>query len=539
MHLLRLCMILGLIPLALLSGQPNIVLIMVDDMGFSDIGPYGSEIRTPNLDSLAAAGVRFTQFYNAGRCCPTRASLLTGLYPHQAGVGYMEPANRYNRPIVERLRAPQYQGYLNRGCVTIAEVLRSAGYQTFMTGKWHVGAAATQRPWERGFDRYFGILAGSSNHFRPGDRLYCQDRQCEAPPDFYTTDYFSRYAARFIEEASRERPFFLYVAFTAPHWPIQAWPEDIERYRRRYDIGWDELRRRRFARQKELGLFPPELKLSPRDAESYPWEEADQEDMSLRMAVFAAMIDRVDQGVGRILSALRQTGEERDTLVLFLSDNGGCAEPYGRNRPSRLPPGPAESETAYYLPWANASNTPFRLFKHWAHEGGIATPLIASWPGKTPMGVINAKQIGHVKDIMATCLEAAGVKYPAVYDGRPVQPIEGRSLLPAMLDAGAAANHPIYWEHEGNRAVRDGRWKLVSCYNEVREQTDRVGTGRRTGKWELYDMLADRTELRNLADVYPRKAEELARKHEEWSARVGVIDWEELLRLGGFDQPSE
>ena len=526
-------MMLWLGPLAGAATQPNIVLIMVDDMGFSDIGPYGAEIRTPNL---AAGGVRFTQFYNAGRCCPTRASLLTGLYPHQAGIGYMEPGNKYNKPITERLHAPQYQGYLSRNSVTIAEALRAAGYQTFMTGKWHVGAQAGQRPWERGFDRFYGILGGASNHFRPGDRLHSNDRQVAAPDDFYSTDYFSRYAATFVREADRERPFFLYVAYTAPHWPIHAWPEDIERYRDVYRIGWDEVRRRRFARQKEIGLFPASLRLAPRHPESYAWEEADQEDMALRMAVYAAMIDRVDQGIGGILAALRETGEEKDTLVLFLSDNGGCAEPYGRNLASRIPPGPAESNTGYYLPWANASNTPFRLFKHWAHEGGIATPLIASWPGKTPAGAINAKQIGHVKDIMATCLAAAGAAYPAEHGGYEIQPAEGRSLLPAILDADMASNEPVYWEHEGNRAIRDGKWKLVSYYNEIHEEMGRLGTGRRTGRWELYNMETDRTELLDLSAVYPGKAQELLRQWEAWATRVGAMDWEEMLKLGGYDR---
>jgi len=536
MRLLHSFVILCLLPLAAAASAPNIVLIMVDDMGFSDIGPYGSEIQTPNLDRLAADGVRFTQFYNAGRCCPTRASLLTGLYPHQAGIGYMEPGNKYNKPIVERLRAPQYQGFLNQTCVTIAEALRESGYQTFMTGKWHVGTRPGQRPWERGFDRYFGILGGASNHFRPGKQLHYGERSFDPPEDFYTTDYFSRYAATFIREAGRERPFFLYVAYTAPHWPIQAWPEDIDRYRGRYRMGWDELRRLRFARQKELGLFSNSLRLSPRHPESYAWEEADQEDMALRMAVYAAMIDRVDQGIGQLLAALRETGETEDTLILFLSDNGGCAEPYGRNRDNQVPPGPKESRTGYFLPWANSSNTPFRLFKHWVHEGGIATPLIASWPGKTPAGRINTTRTGHVKDIMATCLDAAGARYPATHDGNDVQPTEGRSLLPSMLDPEFASNEPIYWEHEGNRAIRDGGWKLVSYYNEIHEEMGRVGAGRRTGQWQLYNLESDRTELLDLSAIYPRKTEELSGKWEAWASRVGALDWEELLRLGGYDR---
>jgi len=535
----------GLLPgsVALTQGQsqerPNIVLVMVDDMGFSDIGPYGGEIRTPNLDALAKEGVRFTQFYNCGRCCPTRASLLTGLYPHQAGIGYMEPTNRYNRPMVERLQAPQYQGHLNDRCATIAEALRAAGYQTAMTGKWHVGVQEGCRPWERGFDRYFGLLGGASNHFRPTAKQLFFDGGPFAPPgDFYTTDYFSRYASRFIEEAAADRPLFLYTAFTAPHWPIQAHPEDIARYKGQYRMGWDELRRRRFLKQKAMGLFGKDTRLSPRDTESYPWEEADLDDMDLRMAVYAAMIDRVDQGIGQIREALRKTRREQNTLFLFLSDNGGCAEPYGRNAANPKPPGPAESNTGVFLPWANASNTPFRLFKHWMHEGGIATPLIAHWPGRVPAGAIQRTQTGHVKDILATCLEAAGARYPEAVPGRgEVQPTEGRSLLAAMLHPdGEANNETIYWEHEGNRAVREGKWKLVSYYNEIHEEMGRVGAGRRTGMWELYDMDTDRTELRNLAAIHPRKVEELSDKYDRWATRVGAMDWEALLRLGGYDR---
>jgi arylsulfatase A-like enzyme len=518
-----------------LRGQqqrPNLVLIMADDLGFSDIGPYGSEIRTPNLDALAAGGVRFTQFYNCARCCPTRASLLTGLYAHQAGVGYMEPTNRYNKAIADSGPIPEYQGFLNRRCVTIAEVLAGAGYQTLMTGKWHVGALEGQRPWERGFERFYGILAGAANHFEPGDRLWYDGKPHRAEQGFYSSDAFSSYAARFIREAQTDRPLFLYTAFTAPHWPIQAPEEDIARYRGRYRMGWDELRRRRFARQKELGLFPATTRLSPRHPESYPWEEADQDDMDLRMAVYAAMVDRLDQGIGRIVAALRETGRADNTLLVFLSDNGACAEPYGRNSP--VPPGPAKSNTGYFLPWANAGNTPFRLFKHWVHEGGIATPFIANWRGRIPAGRIETQQIGHVKDLLPTFLDAAGVSYPERFAGQPILAVEGQSLLANLQDPGTVRNLPLYWEHEGNRAVREGKWKLVSYYNEIHEESGRVGTGRRTGPWELYDLESDRVELKNLAAIHPAKTAALAADYERWARRVGARDWEELMSRAGF-----
>lgn len=517
----------AMLPAAFAFGQParrpNIVLIMADDMGFSDIGPYGSEIATPNLDKLAAGGVRFTHFYNCARCCPTRASLLTGLYPHQAGIGYMEPGNRYNKGI----GLPEYQGYLSRNCVTIAEALRGAGYQTLMTGKWHVGAAEGQRPWERGFDRYYGILGGASNHFRPGKALWLDGKQVAAPGDFYSSDAFSGYAARFIEEADATLPLFLYTAFTAPHWPMHAPADEIEKYRGKYRTGWDELRRRRFARQKSMGLFPAHTRLSVRHPEGYPWKEADQDDMDLRMAVYAAMIDRMDQGIGRILDSLRRTGREENTLVLFLSDNGACAEPYGRNSANQIPPGPAESNTGYYLPWANASNTPFRLFKHWVHEGGIASPLIARWPGRLPAGSIDTNKTGHVKDILATCLDAAGATYPETHAGHTIRPLAGKSLL-------SRENEPIFWEHEGNRAVRDGKWKLVSYFNEIHEEMNRVGTGRRTGKWELYDLGTDRTETRDLAAIQPERTRRMVARYEKWASQTGVRDWNELIAAGGF-----
>jgi len=517
------------------DDRPNIVIILADDMGFSDVGCYGSEISTPNIDSLAARGIRLTQFYNCARCCPTRASLLTGLYPHQAGIGYMEPTNKYNRPIAH---LPQYQGFLNRRCLTIAEGLRAAGYQTLMAGKWHVGAEEGQRPLDRGFQRFFGLYGGACNYFRPqqGQIIDQYKPFWPLPDDFYTTDYFARYAARFIAEADRSRPVFLYLAFTAPHWPLHAWPEDIARHRGKYRIGWDELRRRRFAAQKQMGFFPAQAQLSPRHPESYDWAAADQDDMDLRMAVYAAMIERMDRGIGQVLDALRESGREDNTLIFFLSDNGACAEPLGKNQPKAKPPGPPDSFTAYYLPWANASNTPLRLFKHWVHEGGIATPLIVCWPRRIPRGAINTRQVGHVIDIMPTCLEAAAITCPKRRNGEVLLPLEGKSLMDALVDPNVVQPRTLFWEHEGNRAVRHGRWKLVSYYDDVHEDIGRVGTGIRTGKWELYDMETDRTELRDLAAQMPDKVRQLAQMYEQWAARVGVRDWQELLHLGGFEK---
>jgi arylsulfatase A-like enzyme len=510
--------------------KPNIIVIMVDDMGYSDIGCYGGEIHTSNLDKLAQEGIRFSQFYNYARCCPTRASLLTGLYPHQTGIGYMTSENRSTLATNQRIASPKYQGYLNNNCVTIAEALQSAGYQTFMTGKWHVGTYRPNWPMDRGFDKYFGIIRGAANYFKPEPEklLLLNDEPFTITSnDFYTTDAFSDYAVKFIEEADRDRPFFLYVAYNAPHWPLHAWSEDIIKYKGKYMEGWDVLRERRLQRQKDLGLFDKDLRLSPRDIEAPYWKDVtDKEDWDLRMAVYAAMIDRVDQGIGRILEKVREIGEEENTLIMFLSDNGGCAEHY--NPEPNIPPGPEESNTGYYLPWANASNTPFRLFKHWVHEGGIATPFIARWPAIIKQKGTITEQVGHVMDIMATCLDIASVEYPKTYRGCEIIALEGKSLLPIFQGKERKGHEVIYWEHEGNRAVRQGKWKLVSYYNESHQY--RVGSGKRTGEWELYDMEADRTELHNLANQYPEKVKELSSKYVEWAKSIGIIDWDEIQK---------
>jgi len=528
--------------------RPNIVLIMADDMGFSDIGSYGGEIQTPNLDRLAEGGLRFSQFYNYARCCPTRASLLTGLHPHQAGIGHMTSENEGTLRRNNRIGNKAYQGYLNRNCVTLAEALGLAGYQTFMSGKWHVGTWRPNWPVDRGFDRYFGIIRGASDFFNPDPdkKLTLGDEPFTPPDDFYTTDYFADYGARFIREADQDRPFFLYTAFTCPHWPLQAWPEDIAKYRDRYLDGWDQLRDERYERQQQMGLFGTVPELSPRHEEAPAWEEAtDKQDWAHRMAVYAAMIDRMDQGIGRIIRALKDKGQFENTLILFLSDNGGCAEPYGPD-PSENP-GVPDRDTAfgYYLPWANASNTPFRLYKHWTHEGGIATPCIAHWPEGLADGGEFTRAMGTVTDLMPTFLEVAGADYPDHYNGYRISPMEGQSLLPVLEGDESFSHAPMYWEHEGNRAVRDGRWKLVSYYSagesdynqNDKEQpgagTWQVGDGPRIGPWELYDLQADRTELHNVIEQHPDRARQMIDSYRRWADRVGVLDWEEINRSIG------
>ncbi len=513
--------------------RPNIILMMADDMGFSDLGCYGGEIETPNLDRLASQGVRFTQFYNCARCCPTRASLLTGLYPHQAGIGYMEPTHKYARGAIER-KIPQYQGFLNQQCVTLAEALKPAGYQCFLSGKWHVGREPGQMPLDRGFDRFFGILGGMVSYFDPPPaQLYeGRDPLKTLPRNFYSTDTFTGKAIQFMQEADAARPYFLYLAYTSPHFNLDAWPEDIRKFRGRYLEGWDEIRRRRFERQLKLGIVAPGTKLSERHPRSPSWEsEPDKDLMDLKMAVYAAAVHRMDWNIGRVLDALRRSGAEDNTLVIFISDNGG--EMLGRRTNSK-PPYSRQDYATYMLPWGNVSNTPFRQFKQMMHEGGVSSPFIARWPGVTPVGGLLRRDFGHVRDLMPTFLEIAGADYPSSHNGRRIAPTEGRSLMPMIRGRETGKRPALFWEHGGNRALRDGRWKLVSYYNEVEEDPVTFGLGARTGPWELYDMESDRSECANLASSNLKRVRTMERQYEHWARRTGVVPWEVILRMGGL-----
>lgn len=510
----------------------NVLFIMADDMGFSDIGCYGGEIRTVNLDRLAAGGLRFTQFYNTARCCPTRAALLTGLYPHQAGVGHM----------VNDRQLPAYRGRLNEHCVTIAEALASGGYRTLMVGKWHVTPfdyktrTASHRatwPLQRGFEDFYGTLAGGGSYFSPPGLMHGNQFIKPGSPDYYYTDAVSDQAARFVRQyGGKQKPFFMYVAYTSPHWPLHALPEDIARYESVYDKGWDALRAERLQRMIEMGIIDPKWKLTSRDPTVPPWQEAEQKSWEAhRMAVYAAQVENMDQGIGRIVAALEETGQLENTLLMFLSDNGGCAEvlqpggwlersgivdqtsPDGRpmrvgNDPSIQPGGP-DTFASYGVGWANASNTPFRLYKHWVHEGGIAAPLVVHWPARiTARGELR-HQPGHVIDLMATCLDAASVKYPQQHNGHRITPLEGKSLVPAFQNQ-PIQREAIYWEHEGNRAVRVGKWKLVAEHGKP---------------WELYDLEADRTELNNLVESHPDRVQQMITIYHRWAERCKVEPW--------------
>lgn len=485
--------------------RPNIILIMADDMGFSDLGCYGSEIATPNIDRLAEKGLRFTQFYNNARCCPSRAALLTGLYSHQAGVGHGAVDRGF----------PGYLGRLNDRCVTIGEVLRSAGYRTYLSGKWHVGDRRPHWPVDRGFDRSYVLIDGFTNYFRLecDQRLALDDKLIQPEQDWYITDAISQRAVAFLKEHGKsDKPFFLYVPYTAPHWPLHALPEDIAKYKGKYLHGWDALRKQRHKRLIEMGLVDAKWPLTPRDAKVPAWDHVqDKEAWDHKMAVYAAQIDRMDQGIGKILTQVRSLGAEHNTLVMFLSDNGSCNEVLDRGKPG-APVGTADSFLSYGVGWANASNTPFRLYKSWAHEGGIATPFVAYWPAVIKKPGISHQQ-GHIIDFMATCVDIAGVEYPKEFQGRKITPLEGKSLLPVFQGKTRPEHEALYWEHQGNRAVRQGKWKLVARFK---------------APWELYDLDADRTEMQDLAHKHPEKVKELAAMYERWARRTGVVPFEKV-----------
>lgn len=489
------------------STKPNILIILVDDMGFSDIGCYGSEIPTPNLDRLAANGLRFTQFYNTGRCCPTRACVLTGLYPHQTGIGHM----------TEDDGLPGYRGRLNDQCVTIAEVLRPAGYFTAMCGKWHVGQNHGVVPWKRGFERSINSPAGGF-YFPEGkqNRLFLNgkalaDDSDELPKNWYTTDLYADYSIKFIDEAqAAKKPFFVYLAFNAPHFPLQAPAEEIARFRGKYKLGWDKLREVRHAKQKALGVVDKAWPLSPRPEAVEAWDqlsEADKDRFDNIMAIYAACVAHMDTSVGRVVAALKERGTLDNTLILFMSDNGGNAESGPRGRLEGDNPGAAYSTVFCGQSWATLENTPFRRYKHFNHEGGIASPLIVHWPAAIRAKGELRRQPGHLVDIMATCVDVAGAKYPTEFQANAIQPMEGRSLMPAFADK-PIQREAIYWEHEGNAAIRVDDWKLV-----------RLG---RNGPWELYNLKEDRTELRDLATKEPDRAKELAAKWDAWAERTHV-----------------
>ncbi|QDT07880.1 Arylsulfatase [Rubripirellula lacrimiformis] len=470
------------------SDRPNIIVIVADDMGFSDLGCFGGEIDTPNLDRLAAGGLRMVDFHNNAKCSETRASLLTGLW-HQQSRNLSKPGN-----------------------VTIAEVLRDAGYTTLMSGKWHVA----QTPPQRGFDRYFGFLSGAINFYtgvdlRSGENfMRLDDQEYKAPADFYSTDAFTDYAIEFLDQArTKDQPYFLYLAHNAPHYPLQAPPEDIAKYRGKFDAGWDVIRQQRFERMQKMGLIDDSWKLSPRDPKVETFDslsDAEKKHLLPMIEVYAAMVDRLDKNIGRVIADLEQHDELDNTLILFFSDNGAC--PYDHDRTPGVAPGPVDSDIAYDARWANMCNTPLRLYKQYAHEGGSATPMIAHWPAKIKAAGSISKYTGHIVDVMPTVVELAATTYPAQAHGSDVLPMQGVSLVPALTGRQSErTDSPIYWEYSGNHAVRDGQWKLVAQRNR---------------DWELYDLSTDRSETTDVSADHPQRVIAMAQAYDQWAQRTGA-----------------
>ncbi len=494
------------------ADRPNIVLIMCDDMGFSDIGCYGGEVNTPNIDRLAREGMRFTQFYNNAKCTTTRASILTGLYP------------RFGKP-----------GHLRKNMVTLGEAMKLAGYQTSLSGKWHLldpnwvdsdsnddwmkTFRKETHPYYRGFDRYYGLLDGAANFFDPsipdppykGGRVrnFGKDDHAvtEFPNDYYFTDAVTDHAIESARIYSKsEDPFFIHITYTAPHYPLHAKPKDIQKYIGKFKMGWNQMRRDRWKRLQENGLANDSWNLSEGDSRAYDWDSANQDFEDLRMAVYAAMIDNMDQNIGRLLHTLEALDELDNTLICFLSDNGGCSEEPGGRDPKKRTPGPKDDYVAVGPAWGWAQNAPFKRYKSWLHEGGITTPMIAWWPGKIPAGKIQ-RQPAHIIDFMPTFLELAESKYPKAFHGNSILPIEGLSMIPLFKDKCREPHDQLAWYWSGNKAIRQGDWKLV-WDKDVK-------------KWELYNIAEDRCEIQDLASQNPSKVKQMAKDYREWEQLVG------------------
>ncbi|MDX9881490.1 MAG: arylsulfatase [Prolixibacteraceae bacterium] len=518
------------------NEKPNIIIILADDLGWSNIGCFGGMIETPNLDQLAETGIRFSQFYSAARCCPSRASLLTGLSPHESGIGHMTFKRTGNKPSVisERMQMPySYRGWLGDAVPTLPEMLKTAGYRTYMSGKWHVGSGDTCTwPKQRGFDCFYGFLEGTSNYFNPND-LHRDNRLVKPEGErYYTTDAFTSEAIHYLtkHEAARDKePFFLYLAYNAPHFPMQAMPEDFQKYRGHFTEGWDVLREKIIARQKEMGLIPENTVLSPRPGESNrlgskggsvpAWNTlspAQQDSMDAIMATFAGMVDRMDRNIGKLIAHLRETNELDNTLIFFLSDNGAEAESpvFGTFQLKNLGQYGKGGQN-YGRAWATFSNTPFREYKHFTHQGGVQTPLIVHWPDGIKADMQNkiVEQYGFLPDIVETCLDVASAVRPKAIKGKPVPESDGHSLKDVLQGKDKPIhNRPICCEHEGNRMVRGGQWKLVSFFSSP---------------WELYNVEADRSETNNLAGKYPEVVQQLSQAFDEWASRVGSLPWTE------------
>lgn len=522
-----------------MNRRPNVVIFLADDLGYSDIGRFGAEIRTPNLDRLADAGVRLSNFHNTPRCSPSRASLLTGLHPHQTGIGIL--AN-------DSSAEGGYAGTLNDRCITMAEVLRSHGYTTAIRGKWHLSNSPNTPndawPTNRGFDSFYGTLDGCCTFYWPGTLTRDTtnvEAEAVADPDFFYTDAIADESVKFLKEKNPEQPYFLYVPFTAPHWPLHARQETIDSYSGVYDVGWDVIREQRLARQKRLGVIPEYTELSPRDASVPAWEnEPDREWQVQRMQTYAAQVTEMDTAIGRVLEQIQANGEWDNTIIIFMSDNGACAEALPFNeferfrradnlvrrttrdgRPVKLgndptvPPGGEDTYASYGKGWANVSNTPFRMYKRWTHEGGVAAPFIFHWPaGDLADGQVltNAFQLVNVAP---TIYEATGAAYPSDRHGIELPPLPADSMLSA-LRGGDAENPQMWWEHLGNAAITRGHWKLVREYD---------------WDWELYDLSVDRNELVDVSAQHPDIVKALSDEWQRLAYLRGVIPYRKTLEI--------
>lgn len=506
------------------TSKPNIIVILVDDMGYSDLGNYGSEISTPNLDKLAKEGTRLREFYNNSICAVTRASLLTGQYQHKAGVGYFDV----------NLGLPAYQGYLNKESLTLGEVFRSGGYSTLLSGKWHVGSEdQSQWPLQRGFDKFYGILKGAANYFdaepltmgKSGYPVTLLQGNTPLHPkkdSYYFTDEIGNNAVNFLDEQNKEnKPFFLYLAFTAPHWPLQAKPVDIAKYKGKFDEGWDALREKRIQNLKAAGLLSNDQTIAPRDPEVPEWNKLTYDEKQFwkaKMEVYAAMVDNMDQNVGKVLEKLKALKKDKNTLIVFLVDNGAQGgfntyNPLKRGLVKNSGPiGTSGSFDYQEQNWAYLSNTPLQDYKNNMHEGGFSTPFIAWYPSKIKAGRID-KGTGHIIDLAPTFYELAGIEYPKEYNGVTTNPLAGKSLLPVLFNNENEVNRgaPLFWERAGNRAVREGKWKLVSIYPSY--------------QWELYNLDTDRGETTNLAQQNPGIVNDLSAKYFDWANKNGVVDY--------------
>jgi len=532
------------------KSKPNVILIMADDLGYSDIGCYGGEIQTPNLDSLANEGVSFTQFYNGARSSPTRASILTGLYAHQVGMGHLAQDLGYS----------SYSGELSQDAPTIAKLLKSSGYNTYMTGKWHLTKNSlpdtptdiNNRPLDRGFDHFYGTLPGHGSYWNPAG-LMEDSAFVKAQGDYYYTEALADYASKYIQDAvSKKSPFFLYFAPLTPHYPLHAREKYIRKYEDLYKQGWEQLREERMDFLKKQGLIPENTEIPPLDELSGPWEKEEYKEWQAhRMAVYAAMVEQMDIAIGQIIKILKETGQYNNSLIMFLSDNGASAEGHlyntierqGNEWNSNVIPektrdghpvksgdwpgkrlGSPDTYGSYGPKWANLSNTPFRLFKSWVHEGGISTPFIVSWPDVIPKGETTS-QVAHIIDILPTILDVTDTEYPKSFNQTETTSLQGISLLPYIKNIKKNTERTLFWEHEGNRAIRKGDWKLVSEYlgswSSIREYTN-------SGKWELYNMEDDRTEMNDRSKEHPNLVKELSSEWQRWADSVGVVKWKHI-----------